>query len=104
MEKFARVCDITNRGMNEGWVWGDGTFYTSTKEITVSELRDDISDGAYDFDEVGASKLLAMSDDDLLQYAYDNDVLYYTEWNDEINSSNYDCYYDAEGNEYEFKN
>lgn len=102
MEKFVRVCDVTGRGMNEGWVWGDGTFYTSTKEITVSELRDDIFCGAYDFDEVGASKLLAMSDDDLLQYAYDNDVLYYTEWDDEINENNYDCYYDADGNEYEF--
>lgn len=102
MEKFVRLCDVTGRGMNEGWVWGEGVFYTSTKEVTIAELRSDIKDGAYDFDEMGADKMLEMSDDELLQYAYDNDVLYYTEWDEEINENNYDCYYDEEGNEYEF--
>ena len=102
MEKFVRLCDVTGRGMNEGWVWGEGEFYTSTKEVTIAELRSDIKDGAYDFDEMGADKMLEMTDDELLQYAYDNDVLYYTEWDDEINEDNYDCYYDEDGNEYEF--
>lgn len=102
MEKFVRVCDITGRGMNEGWVWGEGKFYTSTKEVTIAELRSDIKDGAYDFDEMGADRMLEMTDDELLQYAYDNDVLYYTEWDEEINENNYDCYYDEDGNEYEF--
>ena len=60
-------------------------------------MRSDIKDGAYDFDELGASKLLKLSDDQLLQYAYDNDVLYYTEW-EEIDD---DVYYDENGNEYE---
>lgn len=97
MEKFARCCDVTGRGMNEGWVWGEGTYYTSTKEVTIAELRSDIQDGAYDFDEVGSDALLKLSDDQLLQYAYDNDVLYYTEW-EELDD---DVYYDADGNEYE---
>lgn len=97
MKKFARRCDATGKGINEGWVWGEGTYYTSTVENTIAELRSDIQDGAYDFDEVGADELLKLSDDQLLQYAYDNDVLYYTEW-EEIDD---DCYYDAEGNEYE---
>jgi hypothetical protein len=96
MIKFARKCDVTGRGMNEGWVWGEGTYYTSTKEVTIAELRSDIQDGAYDFDEVGADALLKLSDDELLQYAYDSDVLYYTEW-EEIDD---DVYYDAEGNEF----
>ncbi len=100
MEKFVRVCDVTGRGMNEGWVWGDGSFYTSTEEITMKELRSDIKDGAYDFDEIGAEELLKMSDEELLEYACDNEVLYWTSWEDEINEDNYDCYYDAEGNEY----
>ena len=97
MEKFARRCDATGKGINEGWVWGEGTYYTSTKENTIAELRSDIQDGGYDFDELGADELLKLSDDQLLQYAYDNDVLYYTEW-EEIDD---DYYYDAEGNEYE---
>lgn len=97
MEKFARRCDITGKGINEGYVWGDGTFYTSTTQITIDEFRSDISDGAYDFDSVGKEELLSMSDHDLLQYGYDNDVFYYTEW-EEIDD---DYYYDADGNEYE---
>lgn len=96
MEKFARRCDATGRGMNEGWVWGEGTYYTSTMENTISELRSDIKDGAYDFDEFGADKLLSLSDDELLQYAYDNDVLYYTEWK-EVDE---DEWYDENGNEF----
>ncbi len=96
-ERFARKCDVTGRGMNEGWVWMEGAFYTSTIENTIAELRKDIADGAWDFDEVGSDKLLEMSDQELLQYAHDSDILYYTEW-EEIDD---DCYYDAEGNEYE---
>jgi len=97
MERYARKCDVTGKGMNEGFIWGDGTYYTSTLEITIAELRSDIEDGAYDFDEMGADEMLAMTDEQLMQYAYDNDVLYYTEW-EEIDD---DCYYDEDGNEYE---
>ena len=39
--KYARKCDVTGKGMNEGWVWGDGVFYTSTKELTLAECRKD---------------------------------------------------------------
>ena len=87
---------------HERRVWGDGEFYTSTLEITMKELRNDIKNGSYDFDRMGADKMLEMSDEDLLDYAYDNEVLYWTSWDDEINEDNYDCYYDEEGNEYEF--
>lgn len=97
MEKFARRCDVTGKGMNEGYVWGDGTFYTSTEQITLKEFRDDIKNGGYDFDEVGVEVLLGLSDSDLLEYGYDNDVFYFTIW-EEIDE---DFFYDAEGNEYE---
>ena len=96
MKKFARRCDLSGKGMNKGWVWGDGTYYTSTIELTIKELRDDIKDGAYNFDELGAEKMLQMSDDELLEYAYNNDIFYFTEWK-EITT---DFYYDEHGNEY----
>jgi len=83
MEKFARRCDATGRGMNEGWCWSDGAFYTSTLEVTIKELRSDIKDGGWNFDEVDADTLLSMSDDELMQYAYDNDIFYYTEWDED---------------------
>lgn len=97
MKKFARKCDVTGRGMNEGWVWLDGGFYTSTKEATIQELRSDIESGGLDFNEIDPKKLSKLSDEDLLEYAYDNDVLYYTTW-DESDIDEY--YYDEEGNEY----
>ena len=39
--KYARKCDVTGNGMNEGWCWGDGLFYTSTLQTTLSECRND---------------------------------------------------------------
>ena len=38
---YAHKCSITNEGMNEGWVWCEGAFYTSTLELTYQELRKD---------------------------------------------------------------
>jgi hypothetical protein len=32
MEKFARKCDVTGRGINEGWVWGDGEYFAELKK------------------------------------------------------------------------
>ena len=78
MEKFARKCDVTGRGMNEGYVFGCGEMYASDKESAI-KLAD-----KYGYDSLGD--------------AYDDDVCYYTEWSEcDID----DCYYDEEGNEYE---
>lgn len=95
MKKFARKCDVTENGINEGYVWFDGTFYTSTKEVTLKELRSDISDGGLDFDDIGKEELLKLSDEDLLQYGYDNDIFYWTEWEDE---DDFEYYEDENGN------
>ena len=32
---WARKCSVTGEGMNDGWLWGDGAFYTSTLELTL---------------------------------------------------------------------
>lgn len=98
MKKFARRCDVTGEPMNEGWCWGEGMFYTATEESTITELRSDVKDGAYDFDELGSEALLSMSDDELMQYAYDNEVFYWTEWySDEIEEQGF--YYTENGEE-----
>ena len=70
MEKFARVCDVTGEGMNEGWIWNGGTFYTSTKEITIAELK---KCGDYP----------GVPDDELLEAACDADHVFWTQWYDE---------------------
>ena len=97
MEKFVRVCDATGRGMNAGYVFGDGEKYFSEEKHLVDYLRtlnweDCNGNLSSDID----------NNDDLLEFFYNDDMYYYTEWDEEINENNYDCYYDADGNEYEF--
>ena len=97
MEKFARRCDVTGRGMSCGWVWEGGSFYTSTEDITLEEFRIAINRGEYVYLNRTKAELLRMSDYELMSFGYDNNIFYYTEWY-EIDD---DYYYDAEGNEYE---
>lgn len=77
MEKFARKCDVTGRGMNEGYCFGDGEMYVCDKESALLIAKE------YGYDN--------------LEDAYEDEVYYYTEW-EELDD---DVYYDADGNEYE---
>ena len=67
MIKYARKCDITGKGINSGWVWGEGEFYTSTEEHTIEELKKSYPDNPEYWN---------------LQYAYNNYALYWTKWDD----------------------
>jgi hypothetical protein len=71
MKTYARHCDITGQGMNEGWCWGDGMFYTATEEVTIKELRKEHPQQVH------------LTDDDILEWAYDEEILYWTTWYDE---------------------
>jgi hypothetical protein len=84
MEKFARKCDVTGKGMNEGYVVGNEEMYFSEEKHLIDWLR---SRGGMD----------GLSDEFILNESYNQEEYYYTEW-DEVDE---DCYYDAEGNEYE---
>lgn len=92
MKKFARRCDATGRGINEGYVVGDGELYFADKEHLLEHLR-----GLDWVDCNGYKSTNCVTDDALMKYFYNEDYYYYTEW-DEIDD---DCYYDAEGNEYQ---
>ena len=84
MEKFARRCDATGKGMNEGYVVGDGELCFSEEKHLIDHLR---SRGGMD----------DLSDEFILNEAYEQDEYYYTEWDFyDID----DEWYDAEGNEY----
>ena len=96
--KYARRCDVTGHGMNSGYVWEDGIFYTKDLETTLAELRKDRSavmqDIEYmteydiedtscwdDFKEARNRAILGIeTDDDLLTLAHLKGMLYYTEW------------------------
>ena len=79
-KRYARQCNITNEGMDEGWIWHEGTFYTKYETDTVAELRKD-------FDEEWASE--NWSDDEILEYAFKNNICYWTQWED---SDEKDCW------------
>ena len=73
MMKFARQCSVTSEGMNSGWVWYDGAFYSKYEHDTANELHKD-------FDEEWGCK--DWSDQEIIEMAYESGVLYWTEWED----------------------
>ena len=49
VKKWARQCDVTGEGMNNGWLWGDGDFYVKNQDDAMNEcwkdryqIRDDL--------------------------------------------------------------
>lgn len=78
MKRFARKCDVTKKGMNEGYVFNYGEMYASDKESAIKLAFD-----VYGFQ--------SLSD------AYECGICYYTEW-EEVDE---DFFFDADGNEYE---
>ena len=95
-KRYARQCSVTQKGMNEGWVWGDGIFYTSTLKQTLKECRKDREHILFDVDKdsdicdydrydkfieaLNKAKNNAETDEDLLLIAFQTDYMYYTEW------------------------
>lgn len=92
MKKFARRCDATGRGINEGYVFGDGELYFAEREDLIKHLR------TLDWVDCNGNRSTDIKDEeDLLEFFYNEDYYYYTEW-EEIDD---DVYYDENGNEYE---
>lgn len=75
-EKFARKCDATGEGMNEGYCFGDGEKYFKYKKGATAYAK-----------EIGYSTL---------KEAYDDEAYYWTEW-EEVDEEEY---FDAKGNVY----
>jgi hypothetical protein len=63
-EKWARKCDITGEGMNEGFCFGDGEVY----------IKND--------DELALAEVKKMGYDSLNE-AYEDEAYYFTTWEDE---------------------
>ena len=87
--------------MNEGWVFGDGVFYTKYEKDALAECRkdrdailhdietltaEDIQD-PYTWDEFATARQSALQnvedDHELMTIAFQTDYCYYTEWVDE---------------------
>jgi|688.fasta_scaffold56077_2 hypothetical protein len=93
MEKYARRCDITGCGMNDGYVFGDGdTLYISTKELLIEFLK------TLDWEDCNGNLSKDIDDDEeLLDYFYQEDAYCYTEW---YESDMEDEWYDEDGNKF----
>ena len=63
MKKYARQCSITGEGMNDGWVINDGEMYLKYENDVFLWAKENGCD--------------------TLEEAFDDDVIYYTEWEDE---------------------
>ena len=72
--KYARACDITGEGMNEGYCIGDGHMYIKYEVDLIKHIRDAEKEGSTEY-------TADMTDEFLLNDYYNAD--YYTEWEDE---------------------
>lgn len=100
---WARQCYVTEEGMNEGWCWGDGAFYTKNLSDTLKECRKDrdsiltiinsMISNDFEVNDVNRYEEFKLAvdranrgedtDEDLLMIAFQIDYLYYTEWDDD---------------------
>ena len=94
--KWARRCDVSGKGMMEGWVWLDGSYYTSTEDITLRKCREERESILFNLSEstelqdpyqyeafneaLQRASVNLDTDKDLLLLGYQSGYLYYTEW------------------------
>lgn len=83
MEKYARKCSATGRGMSYGYVVMDGEHHFSDDKYLIEWLR-------------GRGDANDLTDEYLLTESFQLGEWYYTEWQ-EVDD---DSWYDADGNEY----
>ena len=66
---YARQCDVTEEGMNEGYCIEDGLMYIKYKKDMIKHLR-------------GVENVVVheLTDDNLMSAYYEADYYYWTEW------------------------
>ncbi len=108
-----RICDITSKGMSEGFVMDD--IYIENEKDLVTKLREgipyfnaDINIGMSEYngeDALGGGLIpKTISDENLKEFSYDNEYHYWTEWYDEEEMIEQGYAYDDDGNEYQLEN
>ena len=102
--RYARKCDTTGEGMNEGYCWGEGEQHTKYRKDVIKELRADIENGMYhakfmeQYYGTKDPKNIPHKDwdnDRIFNWGFDLDMFYWTTWEAEDGE-----WYDFSGNEY----
>lgn len=74
-EKFARKCDVTGEGMDEGYCVQDGDFYIKYKKDLIEHLR------KLDWEDENGYKSKDVEDDDeLMDFFTEQEYYYWTQW------------------------
>ena len=81
-EKYARQCDVTGEGMNEGYCIQDGLMYIKHEKDLLKHLREIEKEGNPEYDTLVAEGRL--TDVLLLDEYYDAEYYLWTEWYDDI--------------------
>ena len=76
--KWARRCDITGEGMNEGYCIGEGGMYIKYEKDMIKHIRELEKEGNDEYDKQVAEGRL--TDDFLFEDYYQADYYYWTEW------------------------
>jgi hypothetical protein len=74
MRKYAKQCSVTGEGMNEGYVYYDGEMYFKYEKDFVLFLR---------YQNEPIEDIWDLSDEFILNEAYELGEYYWTEWEDE---------------------
>lgn len=75
MEKFARQCDITGEGMNTGFYVNDEVYIKNELDL-IEWLR------SKNFITTEGTPANDLNDEDLKEWAYNDEIYYFTEWDD----------------------
>ena len=78
---WARKCDVTGEGMNQGYCIQDGLWYIKHEKDMIKHLRNIEKEGNDDYNNLVSEGRL--TDDFLLDEYYESDYYYWTEWEDE---------------------
>ena len=75
---YARKCDITGEGMNEGYCIQDGLMYIKYEKDMIKHIREVEKEGNLEYDkDISEGRL---TDDFLLNDYYNSEYYYWTEW------------------------
>lgn len=83
MEKFVRVCSKTGKGMNEGFIVNDGDFYFKEESDLLDWLREQ------DFITAEGEEANKFSNEDLKEWAFNDEIYYWTKWEIEAETEYY---------------
>ena len=74
---WARQCDITGEGMNEGYLFDDNLYIANDKDLIDTLRGRDYTAEDEDGNQLYPSK---MTDEELMEWAYNEEIYFWTEW------------------------